>query len=84
MANNINTTGKQSYASWEEAVANSLSDKLEISYSDAQGIIESNEFYMAQAWAKGMDSKQTADFIDKKSTSMAKGGGVGNTIITMM
>jgi hypothetical protein len=75
MANNINTNGKQSYASWEEAVANSLSDKLEISYSDAQGIIESNEFYMAQAWAKGMDSKQTADFIDSK-TSMAKGGGI--------
>lgn len=76
MANNTNTTGKQSYASWEEGVADSLSDKLEISYSDAQGIIESNEFYMAQAWAKGMDSKQTADFIDSKS-SMAKGGGVG-------
>lgn len=75
MANNTNTTGEQSYASWEEGVANSLSDKLEISYSDAQGIIESNEFYMAQAWAKGMDSKQTADYIDSKS-SMAKGGGV--------
>jgi len=75
MANNTDTTGKQSYASWEEAVANSLSDKLEISYSDAQGIIESNEFYMAQAWAKGMDSMQTADYIDSKS-SMATGGDI--------
>jgi len=79
MANNINSNGKQSYASWEEGVADSLSDKLEISYSDAQGIIESNEFYMAQAWAKGMDSKKTADFIDSKSTSMAKGGSLKNS-----
>jgi hypothetical protein len=75
MANNTDTTGKQLYPDWEEGVANSLSDKLEISFSDAQGIIESNEFYMAQAWAKGMDSMQTADFIDSKS-SMAKGGGI--------
>lgn len=79
MANNTDTTSKQSYPMWEESVANSLSDKLEISFSDAQGIIESNEFYMAQAWAKGMDSKQTADYIDSKS-SMAKGGGVENSV----
>ncbi len=71
-----NTSGKQSYPMWEEGVADSLADKLGISYSDAQGIIESNEFYMAQAWAKGMNEEQTADFIDSKSTSMAKGGGV--------
>lgn len=69
-----NASGKQSYPMWEEGVADSLADKLGISYSDAQGIILSNEFYMAQAWAKGMNEEQTADFIDKKSTSMAKGG----------
>jgi hypothetical protein len=67
----------QSYSSWEEGVAESLADKLEISYNDAQGIIEANEFYMAQAWGKGLNSEEAADYIDSK-TSMAKGGGVGS------
>ena len=80
MANNINTNSEQSYASWQEGVADSLSDKLEISYNDAQGIIDASEFYMAQAWGKGMNEEQTADFIDKKSRSMANGGGVGNSV----
>jgi hypothetical protein len=69
--------GNISYTDWEEAVANSLSDKLEISFGDAQGIVEANEFYMAQAWSKGLNSEETADYIDSKS-KMAKGGGVGD------
>lgn len=72
----VNGSTNISYSDWEEAVANSLSDKLEIPFGDAQGIIEANEFYMAQAWSKGLDSQKTADYIDSK-TSMAKGGGVG-------
>jgi len=78
-----NASGKQSYPMWEEGVADSLADKLGISYSDAQGIILSNEFYMAQAWAKGMNEEQTADFIDKKSTSMAKGGSLKNSNVNV-
>ena len=84
MANNTNTASKESYASWQEGVADSLSDKLGISYNDAQGIIDASEFYMAQAWGKGMNEEQTADFIDKKSRSMANGGGVGKENFDMV
>jgi hypothetical protein len=69
--------GNISYTDWEEGVAESLADKLEISYNDAQGIIEANEFYMAQAWGKGLNSEEAADYIDSK-TSMAQGGSIGS------
>jgi hypothetical protein len=62
-----------SYDAWELDLVEILSEKLEIPFGDAQGILEANSFYVSQAWGKGLDPESAADFIDSK-TSMARGG----------
>ena len=63
-----------SYSEWEEEVANSLANELEIDYSDAQSIIEANDFYMSQSWTKGLSPSETAKLIDEKSGHYEEGG----------
>jgi hypothetical protein len=46
----------QSATEWEQEIITFLIDKLECSNSDAQGVLEANNFEMRQEWAKGSDS----------------------------
>jgi len=48
------------YFEWEGAVAQAVADALQVSRSDASGIVEAQPFYMQQSWGKGMDAQQTA------------------------
>ncbi len=44
---------KQSRLDWEREIIDGLSDRLEISNGDAQGIFEAHPFEAAQEWTKG-------------------------------
>lgn len=46
------TSNPDTYSRWEEEVVELISIALEISYSDASGVVEAQPFYMAQAWAQ--------------------------------
>ncbi|WP_119737011.1 hypothetical protein [Pseudomonas sp. Larv2_ips] len=48
------------YFEWEGAVTQAVADALQVSRSDASGIVEAQPFYMQQSWGKGMDALQTA------------------------
>lgn len=52
---------------WEGDVIDAVADKLEITYSDATGVVLAQPFYMAQAWSKGLDAKETAQKIIMES-----------------
>ncbi len=52
---------KQSHSEWEEEVITHIEEAYETTRSDAQGIIDSRAFTLAQCWSKGMSSKETAD-----------------------
>lgn len=57
------------YTEWEEAVTEQVADTMEVSYSDAAGVVEGQPFYMQQSWAKGMDALKTAEKIVAEATS---------------
>lgn len=48
------------YSQWEADITQAIADKHEITYNDAAGIVEGQQFYLAQSWAKGLDAEQTA------------------------
>jgi hypothetical protein len=64
------------YAMWEGNVADALSDMLDISYNDAQGIIEANDYYVKEAYRKGWSSDATAKGLNKRATMFEDGGNV--------
>lgn len=53
----------QTYSAWEAEVTQSVADDLEISYSDAAGIVEGQPFCVQQAWGKVLNARVTADKI---------------------
>ena len=55
------------YSKWEGDVIYELEKLLDITTSDAQGLIEANEFKMQQSYQKGLNAKRTAKIIDKVS-----------------
>jgi hypothetical protein len=46
----------QNYSNWETAVVDTIAGALEISHSDASGMVEAQPFHMQQSWGKGMDA----------------------------
>lgn len=56
----------QTYSVWEGEVTQFVADDLEISHSDAAGIVEGQPFYVQQAWGKGLNSRETADKVLKE------------------
>jgi hypothetical protein len=48
------------YSQWEEHVTQCIADELEISFSDAAGIVEGQDFYMTQSWGMALDASATA------------------------
>ncbi len=48
------------YFEWEGAVTEAVAEALQVSHSDASGVVEAQPFYMQQSWGKGMDAQQTA------------------------
>ncbi|HFL7937867.1 hypothetical protein IYR97_23365 (plasmid) [Pseudomonas fulva] len=60
-------TTEQTYSSWEEEITQLIADDLGITYSDAAGIVEGQDFYVTQSWGKGMDARQTADKVLNES-----------------
>ncbi|MBM5458666.1 hypothetical protein H8F21_13935 [Pseudomonas sp. P66] len=59
-------TGKN-YTAWETEITQLIADDLEISYSDAAGMVEAQDFFLIQPWGKGMTARETADVILKAS-----------------
>jgi hypothetical protein len=55
------------YWEWEGEVIDLIEELCDCTRSDAQGIVEAQDFYMAQAWTKGLSAEQTAKLIDEKS-----------------
>ncbi len=46
---------------WESEVADYLSTELDITTSDAQGIVAAETFVMTQEWSKGSTPTQAGD-----------------------
>jgi hypothetical protein len=55
------------YSQWELEVIRLVEELCDCSTSDAQGIIEAQDFYMTQSWTKGLTPAETAKLIDEKS-----------------
>lgn len=51
------------YATWESAIADVISEKLDCDFGDASGIIEVNPFLMAQSWGLDLSAEETANKI---------------------
>ena len=49
-----------SYTAWEGEIVEVVAEALQVSRSDATGIVEAQPFYMQQSWGKGMNAQQTA------------------------
>lgn len=56
----------QTYSAWEAEATQFVADDLEISYSDAAGIVEGQPFYVQQSWGKGLNARETADKVLKE------------------
>ncbi|RMN20444.1 hypothetical protein ALQ64_00643 [Pseudomonas cannabina] len=48
------------YSEWETAVVQQLAESMEISYSDASGVVEAQTFHIQQSWVKGLDATEAA------------------------
>lgn len=48
---------------WEDMVTEALTFKLDVTRSDAQSIVEVNQFKMLQSWALRKTVEETAAFI---------------------
>lgn len=46
------------YSEWETAVVQQLAESMEISYSDASGVVEAHSFHMQQSWTSGLDAAE--------------------------
>lgn len=51
------------YTSWEGEVINAVASSLEITYSDATGIVGAQPFCMAQSWSKSLDANTAAEHV---------------------
>lgn len=57
------------HTEWETEICLIIAGTLQISYSDALGIIDAQPFVMSQAWARDDSPKQTADKILQEVTA---------------
>ncbi|MHC5209062.1 hypothetical protein [Pseudomonas chlororaphis] len=48
------------YFEWEDAVIEQVAEALDVSHSDASGVVGAQPFYMQQSWGLGLNAKQTA------------------------
>jgi hypothetical protein len=55
------------YSQWEDDVICKIEELCDCTRSDAQGIVEAQDFYMTQSWTKGLTAEETARIIDEKS-----------------
>lgn len=67
------------FSEWEGEVTRQLEERLEVSTSDAQGIVEAQSFVMRQAWGEGLAPAETAERVDKASVASATTRGRGKT-----
>lgn len=51
------------YSKWEDEVTTIVGNDLEMSRSDAQGVVEAQSFIMSQCWGKGLEPKETANYV---------------------
>jgi len=58
---------KQTNSEWEGEIIEIASDKLGMSNSDAQGWFDTQSFYSAQAWTKGLSANKAFDYIQDKT-----------------
>jgi len=65
---------KSDYSEWEGEVIRELESTLDMTTSDAQGLVMGQHFYMSQSWTKGLSAKETAKVIDAKSRVEGSGG----------
>lgn len=62
-------TSPQDRQAWERAIIDGLAVKLQIPNGDAQGIIESESFFLAQSWARNDSPAVIVDAIATKGLS---------------
>lgn len=48
------------FIEWETAVVEELAETIQVSYSDASGIVESQPRCTQELWSKGVDPKTAA------------------------
>lgn len=53
----------QTFDAWEMAIILKVEKDLNVSNSDASGIVDAQSFLTAQSWGKGLSAEQTADLI---------------------
>ncbi len=69
--------GERTYSQWEDEVISEVESELDVTRSDAQGVVEAQSFKMAQSWGKGLSGKETAKIIILESEKMKDGGAIG-------
>ena len=60
------------YSEWEDEITAIVEVDLELTRSDAQGIVEAQSFVMSQCWGKGLLPKESADCVVKASNSASE------------
>ncbi|VVN27796.1 hypothetical protein PS623_04625 [Pseudomonas fluorescens] len=58
------------HADWEASVTEAIAEVLEISYSEATGVIEAQDFYIQQSWGLGLNPQETAAKIIGKGNDL--------------
>lgn len=58
---------EEEYSEWEGNVVYELEKLLDITTSDAQGMVGAQPFKMQQSWGKDINAKITAKIIEKES-----------------
>lgn len=66
---------KPNFADWEGKVTDHISEIDGMTTSDAQGFMDVNTFRVNQAWGKGLNPKEAAEFILEKEGKSEKGSG---------
>lgn len=54
------------HATWERAVTEALAEDLKLSYSDASGLVEAQDFYLKQAWTRGLSPDEAVKHLTGK------------------
>jgi len=52
---------------WESEIARIIVSELQVSNSDAQGILQANEFYLSQSWSRGLTANKTFEYLKEKN-----------------
>lgn len=60
---------RQNYTQWEGDVINLVAHNMEMTYSDATGVVDVESFAMRQAWSLGLNAEDAAKKVEASSNA---------------